>query len=143
MATNRILDKYTIATIVMIVATGTLLFSEWIDATSVHIMHTADLSITHVQFDKDTITLTVENQGFLTFTIDKVTVSEVIVNEEETINQNSTSITFSVRSQISEGEQISICVGLRWTSGCFYQIKLETTTTADFSPAALCFVTAP
>ncbi len=143
MASNRILDKYTIATIVMIAVTGTLLLSAWIDATSVHIMYTGDLSITHVQFDKDTITVTVKNQGILIFTINKVTVSEVIVSEEETIRQNSTSHTFSVRSQISEGEQISICMGLKWTSGCLYQIKLETATTADFSPAALCFVKAP
>jgi hypothetical protein len=142
MATNRILDKYTIAIFATLIITGTLLLIAWIDATSVHIMHTADLNITNVQFDKDYLTLTVKNQGSLTYTINEVTVSEAIVSEEGIVNQNTTSHTFSVLSQISEGEQISICMSLKWTSGYFYQIKLETATTADFSPAALCFVKA-
>jgi hypothetical protein len=143
MATNRILDKYTIAIVAILAVMGTLLLIAWIDATSVHIMHTADLSITHVQFDKDYLTVTVKNQGSLAYTINEVTVSEAIVSEEGIVNQNITSHTFSVLSQISEGEQISFCMGLKWTSGYLYQIKLETVTTADFSPAALCFVKAP
>jgi hypothetical protein len=143
MATNRILDKYAIATVAILAVTGTLLLIAWIDATSVHIMHTADLSITHVQFDKDYLTITVKNQGSQAFTINEVTVSEAIVSEEGIVNQNSTSQTFSVLTQVSKGEQISICMSLKWTSGYLYQIKLETATTADFSPATLCFVTAP
>jgi hypothetical protein len=106
-------------------------------------MHTADLNITNVQFDKDYLTVTVKNQGSLAFTINQVTVGEAIKSETGIVNQNSTSHNFSVLSQISEGEQISICMGLKWTSGYLYQIKLETVTTADFSPAALCFVKAP
>ena len=143
MATNRILDKYTIATVAILAVTGTLLLIAWIDATSVHIMHTADLSITHVQFDKDYLTITVKNQGSQAFTINEVTVSEAIVSEEGIVNQNSTSQTFSVLTQVSKGEQISICMSLKWTSGYLYQIKLETATSADFSPTALCFVRAP
>ena len=143
MATNRILDKYTIAAVAILTVMGTLLLIAWIDATSVHVMHTADLSITQVQFDKDYLTVTVKNQGNLTYTINEVTVSEAIASKEGTVNHNSTSHTFSVFSQISEGEQISICMSLKWTSGYLYQIKLETATTQDFSPAALCFVKAP
>ncbi len=143
MATNRILDKYATATVAILAVTGTLLLIAWIDATSVHIMHTADLSITHVQFDKDYLTITVKNQGSQAFTINEVTVSEAIVSEEGIVNQNSTSHTFSVLTQVSKGEQISICMSLKWTSGYLYQIKLETATTADFSPATLCFVRAP
>jgi hypothetical protein len=143
MATNRILDKYTIATVAILAVMGTVLLIAWIDATSVHIMHTADLSITHVQFDKDYLTVTVKNQGSLAYTINEVTVSEAIVSEEGIVNQNTTWHTFSVLSQISEGEQISFCLSLKWTSGYLYQIKLETATTTDFSPAALCFVKAP
>jgi hypothetical protein len=143
MVTNRILDKYAIATVAILAVTGTLLLIAWIDATSVHIMHTADLSITHVQFDKDYLTITVKNQGSQAFTINEVTVSEAIVSEEGIVNQNSTSQTFSVLTQVSKGEQISICMSLKWTSGYLYQIKLETATTADFSPATLCFVRAP
>jgi hypothetical protein len=143
MAPNQILDKYTIATVAILAVTGTLLLIAWIDATSIHIMYTADLSITHVQFDKDYLTVTVKNQGSLASTINEITVSEAIVSEEGIDNQNSTSHTFSVLSEVSEGEQISICMSFKWTSGYLYQIKLETATTADFSPAALCFVKAP
>jgi hypothetical protein len=143
MAANRILDKCTISTVAILAVMGMVLLVAWIDATSVHIMHTADLSITNVQFDKDCLTVTVKNQGSIAFTINQVTVSEAIVSETGIVNQNSTSHTFPVLSQISEGEQISICMGLKWTSGYLYQIKLETVTTADFSPAALCFVKAP
>jgi hypothetical protein len=137
MATNRILDKYTIAAVAILTVMGTLLLIAWIDATSVHVMHTADLSITQVQF------VTVKNQGNLTYTINEVTVSEAIASKEGTANHNSTSHTFSVLSQVSEGDQISIYVSFKWTSGYLYQIKLETATTQDFSPAALCFVKAP
>ena len=143
MATNRILDKYTIATVAILVVMGTLILISWIDATSVHIMNTADLSITNVQFDKDYLTVTVKNQGSLAYTINEVTVSEAKISEVSTVNQNTTSHNFSVLSQISEGEQISICLTLKWTSDYLYQIKLETATTTDFSPAALCFVKAP
>ena len=143
MVTNRILDKYTVATVAILVVMGTLILIAWIDATSVHIMNTADLSITNVQFDKDCLTVTVKNQGSLAYTINEVTVSEATVSEESIVNQNTTSHTFSVLSQISEGEQISICLTLKWTSDYLYQIKLETATTTDFSPAALCFVKAP
>ena len=143
MATNRILDKYTIATVAMLALTGTMLLIAWIDSTSVHIMHTADLNITTVQFDKGYLTVTVKNQGSIAYTINEITVSEAILSEKGTVNQNTTSHTFSVLSQISEGEQISICMSLKWTSGYLYQIKLETATTTDFSPAALCFVKAP
>jgi hypothetical protein len=143
MATNRILDKYTIAIVATLIITGTLLLIAWIDATSVHIMSTADLNIIHVQFDKDYLTVTVKNQGSLAYTINEVTVSEAVVSEEGIVNQNTTLHTFSILSQIPEGEQISICMSLKLTSGYLYQIKLETATTADFSPAALCFVKAP
>ena len=143
MATNRILDKYTIATVAVLAVIGTFLFIAWIDASSVHIMHTADLSITNVQFDKDYLTVTVKNQGSFAYTISEVTVSEAIVSEEGITNQNTTSHTVSLHSQIPEGEQISICIALKWTSGYLYQIKLETNIATYFSPAVLCFVKAP
>ena len=143
MTTTRILDKYTIATVAILAVMGTLLLMAWIDASSIHIMYTADLSITHVEFEKDYLTLTVKNQGGFAYTISEVTISEAMVNEDCIDNQNSTSHTVSVHSQIPEDDQISICIALKWTSGYLYQIKLETSTPADFSPAALCFVKAP
>jgi hypothetical protein len=121
---------------------GTLLSIVWIDATSVHIMPTADLSITQVQFDKDYLTATVKNQGSFTYTISKVTVSEAIMSKAGIVNQNITSHTFSPLSQIPQGEQISICMGIKWTSGCLYQIKLETVP-PQISALPLCALKAP
>jgi len=143
MATNRTLTIYFIVIVTVLAVTWTLLLMAWMGTTSVAIMQTADLSITKVQFEKDYLTITVKNQGSHSLTINEVTVSEVIVSDEGMVNQNSTSRTFSVLLPVSEGEQISICISLKWASGYLYQIKLETATAADFSPAALCFVRAP
>lgn len=143
MATNRTLATYFIVIMPVLATAAALLLISWMGTTSVAIMQTADLSITKVQFDKDYLTITVKNQGTHALTINEVTVSEATVGDEGMVNQTSTPYTFSVHAPVSAGEQISICINFKWTSGYLHQIKLETTSIADFSPAALCFVRAP
>lgn len=88
-----------------------------------------DLNITDAQFEKDYLTVTVENLG---------TRSKII--EEVKVNQTSTPHIVSVHEPISAGEQISIRISFNWTSGYTYLIILET---ANESPAAQFVTVAP
>jgi len=88
----------------------------WISSLSVGITSMEELSITDVQFDKDYLTITVKNSG-----------SRATIISEVMVNQTSTPHTVAVHEPVSVGEEISIRIGFKWTSGYTYQIRLTAT----------------
>ena len=106
-----------IAVAVALAITG-LAFLAWINPLTIGPIGpigTVDLRITDVHFHNDYLNVTVKNVGCSGTVISGVTV-----------NQTSTPHTIPLHEQIWAGEEISVRIDFKWTSGYAYQIKLET-----------------
>ena len=140
MAINRRLAPYVIV-FVFLAAVGTLmLIATWIGSLTVGITRGADLNISDVQFEKDYLNITVEN-----ICDQAKVVSEVTISYQGSVieNQPATRRTIPLYESISVGEQISIRVSFKWTSGRTYEIRLETADTTDWSHAGMYTTQAP
>jgi len=111
MAINRGLAIYIV--IAMTLAVTVLAGLSWMTSLTIDFSY-PDVWITGVQFDNGYLTITVKNNGTLGTT-----------KSEVTVNQTSTLHTVPVHELIGAGEQISIRIGFKWTSGYTYQIKLK------------------
>ena len=126
MAINRRLTIIII--IVAILGTvGVLLSFAWLSSLEYTPTALTSLRITNVQFDEDFLNITVEN----TCTQAKI-VSEVTVRDLEaygygfSVDWTSTPHTVAVHEPLPVDEEISFRISFNWTSGCAYQIELET-----------------
>lgn len=115
MAINRSQAKYVIAVTVLAITGTLLLTAAWIVSLPVNItIQGGALSITDVKFEKDSLNITVENVCTQAKVIDEVTVS---YQGSVTENQSAMRRTIPLYEPISVGEQISIRVSFKWTSG--------------------------
>jgi len=140
MAINRRLAVIIIVVAVLAFA-GVLLPLAWLSSLPVSITPMQDLRISDVQFDEYCLNITVKNL----YTQAKI-VSEVTMRNLEAygygfnVDWTSTPHTVAVHELLPMGEEISFCISFNWTSGCAYQIELET---ADKAWGAALNVVAP
>jgi hypothetical protein len=137
------LDKIVIVVAVLAIV-GVLLPLAWLSSLQVSITPLESLRLKDVQFEEDYLNITVEN----TCTEAKI-VNEVTVRDLEaygygfSVDWTSTPHTVAVYEPVLAGEEISFRVSFKWTSGCAYQIELETADTEDWSPATAYNAVAP
>lgn len=116
-----------IIVVAVLVVACVLLPLAWLSSLKYTPTAMSPLRITDVQFDEDYLNITVRNLC----TQEKI-VSEVTVRDLEaygygfTVDWTSTPHKVAVHEPISVGEEISFRISFKWTSGCAYQIRLET-----------------
>jgi hypothetical protein len=123
MAINRRLAVHIILTAVALTIAGLAVIS-WMDSLTIDSLghHQVALYVTNAQFDNDLMNITVRNVG-----VKSTIISSVIINQTSTLH------TVPVHEPISPAELITIRIAFKWTSGCTYQIKLETTDNLDYN----------
>jgi len=125
MAITRRLAIYVIIVAVLAV-TITLLLMAWVSSLTVPGMRLDDLDITDVQFSKDYLNITVKNLCTQAKIVSEVTLRDSKVYDLGfSVDWASPPHTVVVHEPIPVGEEISIRVGFKWTSGCAYQIQLK------------------
>ncbi len=112
-----------IAVVLAFAVTGIVLTAAWISALTVTIMSSESLTISDVQFNKGSLTITAKNTGDTIYGWDVVTVTDVMVvpirQDLHYLNQ-----TFPMSIPIHVGEQASITVGYDRVSSEVYLITL-------------------
>jgi hypothetical protein len=99
----------------------------WLGSLQVNITPMQDLHISDVQFDEYYLNITAKN-----LCIQAKIVSEVTVRNIEaygygfSVDWTFKPHTVAVHEPLPLGEEISFCISFSWTSGCVYQIELET-----------------
>ena len=126
MAINRILTMCIIAIAVLVIV-GVVLPLALLYSLPVSISRMEDLCITGVQFEEDYLNITVKNNCDQTKIVNKVTIRNLITTYDGfSINRTSIPLTVAVHEPISDGEEISFCISVKWTSEFGYQIQLGT-----------------
>ena len=88
------------------------------------------LVITGVQFNTDSLNVTVRNVG----EINPFTVTEVMVNQTQTYTSFILpGLKMTVFEEIPAGEQVSINLNFNWALGSTYRVRLETAKGNSFS----------
>ena len=126
MAINRTLAICIIAITFLVIA-GVILPIAVLDSLHGSTFQKEDLRITNVQFEIDYLNITVKNTSLQTKIVNKVTIRDLITTYDGfSINHTSIPLTVAVHEPISDGEEISFCMSVKWTSDFGYQIQLGT-----------------
>jgi hypothetical protein len=111
-----------VAIIISVLALGSVGLIVWMNP-PFDIMMVEELVITGVQFNTDSLNVTVRNVG----ENNPFTVTEVMVKQTQTYKPFILpGLKLTVFEEISAGEQVSINLNFNWTLGSAYRVRLET-----------------